>query len=154
MNALLKRALAPLCIPLSALSLMACGTTVSTAAFQGEEREAAQALSTLQTDATAGDQKKICKSDLAAALVASLAAGERRSGSAAASDLAGCEQAIKNQLTEVDRFELSVQAVTLGSAAGHPTATARVKSLYSGKTRRGTVQLVKEGKTWKVAALG
>jgi hypothetical protein len=44
--------------------------------------------------------------------------------------------------------------VQLGGTSAARTATARVKSVYSGKKRTSTVSLVKESGKWKVAALG
>ena len=154
MNVSLKRPSALLCVALCALGLTACGTTVSTSSFQGEDHEVAQVLSNLQADATAGDQHKICTSDLATAVVARLSAGGTKSGSAPASTVAGCEKAIKNQLAEVDRFDLTVQSVQVSAAGGQSTATARVTSIHEGKTRPGTVLLVKEAGKWKIKELG
>jgi hypothetical protein len=136
---LLRRATASLCVPLLAVGLAACGNTVSTAGFKGEEHAAAQTISNLQSDATAAEQKKICTSDLASAVVRSL--GGTKS----------CEQAIKNQLAEIDSLEVKVQSISLG--AGGATATARVKSTYGGKSAYRTVTLVKEGGKWKVSGL-
>jgi hypothetical protein len=154
MNVSLKRPGALLCIPLCALGLTACGTTVSTSSFQGEEREVAQTISNLQSDATAGDQAKICTRDLASAVVERLSGAQPTPGPVPASALAGCKRAIKNQLAEVDRFDLSVQSVQVSAAGARHTASARVKSIYAGKTRPSTVLLVKEGRTWKIERLG
>jgi len=154
MNVLLKRAPALPCVALCALGLAACGTTVSTSGFQGAEHEVAQVLSNLQADATAGDQHKICTSDLAQAVVARLGAAETKSGSAPASTVAGCERALKNQLPEVDRFDLTVKSVQVSAAGVPPTATAHVTSIRAGKTSPGTVLLVKEGGKWKIKELG
>jgi hypothetical protein len=123
-----------------ALGLAACGNTVSTTAFKGEEHEVAQTIANLQADATAGEQKKVCANDLAAAVV------QRLGGTA------GCEAAIKRQLAEIDNLELSVSSIKLDPAA--KSATATVKSTYAGKKRPGTLSLVKEGGKWKVATLG
>jgi hypothetical protein len=154
MAAPVKRAPALAGAALMALGFAACGSTVSTAGFKGEEREVAQAISNLQTDATAGDQQKICANDLASKVVARLAGATQVSGGkASAAVLAACKQAIKSQLTEVDRFDVTVQSVQMSSAAGQRTASARVKSTYGGKSRPGTVLLVKEGATWKIAGL-
>jgi hypothetical protein len=138
----LKRASAILSIPALAIGVGACGSTVATTAFKGEEHEVAQAISNLQADATAGDEQRLCADDLAGTVVASL---DRSPG--------GCKQAIKNQLGEIDSFETSIQAVHLGPQGPHPTATASVKSIYSGKTRSSTVSLVKESGRWKVSGL-
>lgn len=129
-----------LCLPPLALTLSACGSTVSTAGFKGEQHEVAQTISNLQADATAGEQKKICVDDLAAAVIAKLGGTK------------GCEEAIKKQLAEIDKLEVSVQSVKL--ASGGTSATAAVRSIYEGKTRPGSVSLVKEAGKWKISALG
>jgi copper chaperone CopZ len=135
-----KPAVAMLCL-LSA-GLGACGSTVSTGSFKGEAHEVAKAIANLQTDATARDEKKVCENDLASAVV-------KRLNSATG----GCERAIKSQLAEVDGFEVSVQSIQLGASAT-PTATAHVKSIYQGKTRSGTLSLVKEAGKWKISRIG
>jgi hypothetical protein len=128
--------------PLLAVVLAACGSSVTTSTFKGEEHEVAQAISNLQADASAGDQQKLCKEDLASPIVAVL---NRARG--------GCNQALKNQLAEIDNFEVTIQAVHLTAAGAHPTATASVKSINAGKTRPSTVTLVKEAGRWKVSGL-
>ncbi len=129
-----------LCLPLCAVAVAACGTTTSTASFKGEQHEVAQTVANLQSDATSAEEKKVCANDLAAAVVTRLG-GQK-----------GCEKAIKNQLAEVDTLEVSVQSVQI--ATGGTTATAHVKSTRSGKKKSGTVSLVKEGKDWKISAVG
>ena len=134
----MRRPLALLCLPASALALAACGTTtVSTSGFKGAQREVAQTISNLQADATAGEQGKICANDLDAALVARL--GGKK----------GCEAAIKSQLAQVDNLEASVESVAL--AANGRTATAQVKSIREGKSHPSTVALVLEGGKWKIS---
>jgi hypothetical protein len=138
-----KRAVALLCVPMLAVGLAGCASTVSTAGFKGEDHEVVQTISNLQADVTAADEKKICANDLASAVVArlSLARG-------------GCRQAIKSQLAEVDNFQVTVQSVLVSAAGARRTASAHVKSVYSGKTRPGTVSLVKEGGKWKISGVG
>ncbi|HXN36466.1 MAG TPA: hypothetical protein VN892_00345 [Solirubrobacteraceae bacterium] len=154
----MRRAIVLLCWSLVGVGLTACGAAVSTSAFKGEQHEVAQTVANLQTDATGGEEKKICTNDLASAVVARLGGASR------------CEAAIKSQLNQVDNLEVSVQSVTLGAAkpggagkrgaAGKPgapglaTASARVKSIHSGKHAESTVSLVKEGGKWKISALG
>ncbi len=132
-----RRVLAPLSVPLCAVALAACGSTVSTTGFKGEQRAVAQTISNLQADATAADAKKICANDVAGTLVRSLGG------------VKGCERAIKDQLAEVDNLEASIQSIDV--AAGAASATARVKSTYEGRSHAGTVTLVKEGKSWKIS---
>jgi hypothetical protein len=128
-----------LCAPLGAVALAACGSTVSTSSFAGAKHEVAQAISNLQADSTAAEQKKVCAEDLAAPIVDRLG-GQK-----------GCETAIKSQLAEVDSLEVSVQSIEI--APDGSTAVAHVKSEQSGKSKPGTVSLVKEGKSWKVSSV-
>jgi hypothetical protein len=134
-----RRVSGALCIGLLVLGLAACGNSVSTSGFKGEQHAVAEAVSNLQSHATAGEQKKICEEDLAGAVV------NRLGG------IKGCERAIKNQVAEIDSLEVKVQAITLG--AGGKTATARVKSTYAGKSAERTVSLVKEAGKWKVSGV-
>src|SRR3981081_52465 len=87
-----RAVLAVACAALPALSLAACGKTVSTGAFKGEQREVAQAIANLQSDVTAGDAQKICSNDLAGARVARLNAAP-----------GGCQRVVKDQLAREDR---------------------------------------------------
>lgn len=136
----MPRSLVLICMPLSALALSACASTVSTASFKGQQHEVAQTISNLQADGTAGEQKKICADDLAGAVVSRLGGTK------------GCEEAIKKQLAEIDSLEVSVQSVKLASTG--TSATAAVRSIYEGKTRPSTISLVKEAGKWKIAGLG
>ena len=149
MNVSLKRAPALLGAASVALGLAACGSTVSTAGFQGEEHKVAQALSSFQSDATAGDAHKICTSDLAKTVVARLNATELKSGSTTASTVAGCERAIKNQLIQVDNLEAKIEAVKVAPGGG--SASATVKSIRYGKSTLESVSLLREGASWKIS---
>ncbi len=124
---------------LAALTMTACGTsTVSTGNFSGEAKAVAQRISNFQSDATALNEQKLCQNDLATVVLVRLRAAGGK-----------CESALKTQLGEVDVFELKVQSIAVTGAK----ASARVTSTWSGKTRPSTLQLVREGKTWKIAAL-
>jgi hypothetical protein len=136
----MRRPLALICLPLSALALAACGSTVSTAGFKGAQHEVAQTIANFQAAATAAEERKICTEDLAAPLVARLGGAKR------------CEAAIKSQLTEVDSLEATVESVKLG--AGGKTATAQVKSVHEGKKATTPLVLVDEGGKWKISGLG
>ena len=135
----MRRAFALPCLLLSTLALTACGTSVSTAGFKGEQHEVAQTISNLQADATAAEQSKICADDLAASVVRKLGGTK------------GCEATIKSQLAQVDSLEVSVKSVQVATDAS--TATAQVKSIHEGKSRASAVSLVKEGGKWKVSGL-
>jgi hypothetical protein len=117
---------------------MACGETTSTSKFTGESHNVAQALSDFQSHATARDQKKLCESDLAATVTTSLKSA------------GGCQAVLKKQLVQLDALNLTIESVSVNGA----TATAKVKSTYSGKSRVTTVALVKEGSRWKISSTG
>lgn len=121
-----------------ALALASCGGTVSTSGFKGPARGVAQTVADLQADVTAGEQKKVCANDLAAALVARLGGAK------------SCESAVKTQLGQVDNTELKIESIAVAGT----TATARAQSTYSGRKRSSTLRLVKEGGRWKVSGLG
>ena len=142
MRPTLKRLLALICALCLATGLAACSKTLSISAFKGEEHAVAQTISNLQADVTAGNEQKICTNDLAAPVAARLNSAP-----------GGCKQAIKNQLTELDNFEVAVQSVHLATAGAQPTATAHVTSIRAGKTKASTLALVKEGGKWKISSL-
>ncbi len=137
MTVLPKRAAALICAPALALGLSACAATVSTSGLKGEAKAAAETIKDLQSNVTAGEEKKICEDDLSSAVV------KRLAGSSG-----GCQEAIKKQLAEISAVELTVESVQVSGA----TATAKVKSIYSGKKAISTMTLVKEGKKWKISA--
>jgi hypothetical protein len=139
MPLLAKRVLALLCAPLLALGMSACAKTVSTSGLKGESKKAAETIKALQTDVTAGDEKKICKNDLASTVVSKLGSAK-----------GGCQQAVKDQLTEIDSFEITVDSIKVNG----DTAVAKVASKFSGKARPSTLSLVKESGKWKISALG
>jgi hypothetical protein len=122
-----------------AAALPGCGETVSTGSFKGESHNVAQAIADFQTNVTARDQKKLCQNNLAAAVTARLA---HAAGS--------CEAALKNQLLQIDATNLTIESI----AVHGNSATARVKSTYSGKNAIATLTLVKEGSHWKIAGTG
>jgi hypothetical protein len=122
---------------LLALGLGACGSTVSTSAFKGEAHAVAQRISDYQADVAAASEQKLCSEDLASAVRARL-------GTAG-----GCKQALKRQLGTVDDYEVTVEKVAVSGA----TATAIVKSTWSGKSRLTTFELVKQGGGWRISGL-
>jgi Protein of unknown function (DUF3828) len=142
MTASPKRALTFACCSALVLGVGACASKTSTAAFQGEQHAVAQTIANLQTDATAGEQKKICTRDLASSLVSRLNAAP-----------GGCALAVKEQLAEIDNLEVTVESVQVRTTSAAATATARVRSTYGGKHRHSTVSLRKEAGSWKIAGV-
>lgn len=125
-------------MPLLAVGLGACASTTSTSSFKGEQHAVAQAVSNLQSHATALEAKKICGEDLAATNVARLNAAT-----------GGCKQAIETQLKEIDSFETTVESIKISG----DRATAQVKSIDSGKNAIATLTLVKEGGKWRISGV-
>jgi hypothetical protein len=118
------------------VGLSACGEVVSTGKFSGENKAVAQTISNFQSDVSTAKESNICQKDLASALKIRLSTAR-----------GGCQQAIKNQLGQVDTFTLTIEAVAVNGAA----ATATVQSTYSGKNATSTLTLVKEGGQWKIS---
>lgn len=139
MRPLPTRVTALLCAPLLALGLSACAQTVSTSGLKGEAKAVAETVKDLQSNATAGESKKICQKDLASAVVTRLAGAS-----------GGCQEAIKKQLAEILSVELTVESVQVSGTS----ATAHVKSVYSGKKKISTIALVKEDGKWKISSFG
>ena len=127
-----------LCLPLLVASIAACGTTVSTSSYKGEQQKVAQAVSNLQSHATELEAKKICSEDLAAANIARLNTSP-----------GGCKKALEIQLKQIDNFEASVESVQISG----DTATAKVKVTNSGKKAVEALRLVREGGEWKVSGI-
>lgn len=135
-----RHAIAALCAPVLAMGVAACGNTVSTGSFKGEQQQVAQAVANLQSHATALEAKKICEDDLARVRVKQLNAAP-----------GGCKAAIESQVKQIDNYATTVEAVAIG--AGAKTATAKVKSVYAGKKGTQTLTLIKEGGSWKISGL-
>ncbi len=131
----MRRLLSIASVPLCAVAVSACATTTSTSSFKGAQHAVAQRVADLQSDETAGEQKKICANDLAAPVVNRLG-GQK-----------GCEAAVEDQV--VDNTEAVVESVQVNGTS----ATAKVKSTFGGKKRIATVAFQKEGSLWKISAL-
>ncbi|HTR72939.1 MAG TPA: nuclear transport factor 2 family protein [Solirubrobacteraceae bacterium] len=133
-----RRAIAALCAPVLATGVAACGNTVSTSSFKGEQQKVAQAVANLQSNAVALEAKKICGEDLSKARVAQLSKSP-----------GGCKKAIEQQVKQIDNYDTTVEAVAIVGK----TATAKVKSDYAGKKAIQTLTLVKEGGNWRVSGV-
>jgi len=129
-----------MCSSALTLGLAACGSAVSTSSFPGAEHEVAQTIANLQSNATAGEEKKVCANDIASSVLARLGGAK------------ACEAAIKNQLAEVDNLEVKVQSIQL-PPGGKGVARAQVTSIRSGKTQANTVSLVKEDGKWRISGV-
>jgi hypothetical protein len=132
-----KQIASGLCALALSAGFAACGETASTSGFKGESHNVAQTVSNFQSDASAGNQKKLCENDLAATLTTRFRGAGR------------CEAALKEQLHEIDALSLTIESIAVNGAR----ATAHVKSTYSGKSRISTLTLVKEGSHWRTSGV-
>ena len=113
----------------------------SSGKFKGEEKLVANAIEDLQSAGKKRDGDRICRELLAANVVRAI----RQAGAKS------CAARIEDSLDDADVFELTVKSVTVKGT----TATATVTSDDGNeKDRVDTMTLAKEGKRWKVAALG
>ena len=119
-------------------ALSSCGETAATNSFQGEEHEVAARISNFQKHVTEASQKKICQEDLAASLTRRIETSGK-----------GCEEALKEQLKDVEDLTLTVQDVTVNGK----NATATVRSIRNGIAKPSTLALVKEGQAWRISGL-
>lgn len=129
---------AALAAALCMLALAGCGTSTTSAGFSGEKHAVAQAVANLQSASQSGEYSKICTEYVAAAVISRL--GGKK----------GCEEAFKHQLALVDNLEVTIESVSIASDGR--SASASVRSTHSGKIRTERVELVKEGRDWRVSA--
>jgi len=131
---MLARALAT---PLCALLLAACGAAEESSVdeFSGPEREVAQLIADLGSAAGEGDAAQICSAVLSTRFADSLKAGSR-----------SCSLELEDALADADELTLDTQDVTVTGTR----ATARV---VDGQGRARTVELVRQGTDWRIAAL-
>ena len=119
-----------------------CGTASedSSKDFKGEQAAVASAVEDLQEAGRDGDAGKICSKLLTKDVVARIKAAGARS----------CEKTLDDSLDDADTYELTVKKVAIDGNR----ATAVVKSEAGDEDRSDTLELVKEGGRWKLAAIG
>lgn len=120
---------------LPSVVLGACGSAVTTSGFKGEAHAVAQRISDLQSDISAASEQNICEKDFSRAARARLSTAGNT-----------CKAALKRQLGSIDDYELTIEKIAVSAT----TATAQVRSTWSGKLRNSTLKLVKEGGAWRV----
>lgn len=130
--------MAPVAAVCVALGVSACGEASSTGSYKGESQKVAQTITNLQSDLTGLDASKVCGRDLAQSVVKKLQ-----------SDGSACKKALESQLREIDTYSLTVESISVHDA----TATAKVRSTWSGKEKIHELSFVKEGGRWKVSGL-
>ncbi len=119
-----------------------CSLTKQTTTTPKNENPEATAIGTVisnfASDASSGNERKICNSVISTALKQAL----NRHG--------GCDSDVTDQIETINNFGLTI---TKYSVTGD-SAIALVKSPYSGKTRVMTVHLVKQAKGgWRLSGI-
>lgn len=127
----------PLALVLMGAALVACGATEEDPvdAFSGEERRVAEVVQELGVAAQDTDAAQICSDVLTTQLADRLKAGTRT-----------CTQEVEDALGDADEFTLTPEEVVVNGTS----ATARVED-SDGRVR--TVDLVRQGADWRVAAI-
>ena len=130
-------------LPLALVAAVAgCGPQpATTSKFKGDEKDVAQKIEDLQSDAQGRKPSAICSDVLSQALADKVKA-------AGGSDCAG---EIEKLTRDADDFELTVTDVSVNGN----TATATVKARRGGKKNATTTySLVKENGDWRLNDLG
>jgi hypothetical protein len=138
-----RRGLLAAALVVPALALGACGQTQqksSVGDFKGDERAVAQAVEDLQSAGQSHDGNKICEQLLARELVRTI---EQASGG-------NCRKVVDDALQDADAFGLTVQKVAISGT----TATVTVRSDAGKQKRTDQLSMVRDGRNWKVSALG
>lgn len=125
---------------LAALALAACGGAANDSAqeFEGADQEVARAVEDLEEAGQEDEPRRICQALLAREVVDRIEqAGD-----------GDCVEAVQRALDQTDSFSLTVESVRVQG----DRATARVETGVDQK-KLETIQLVREGGGWRVAAL-
>jgi hypothetical protein len=125
-----------------ALGLGACtqADKNSSTNFKGDQKAVAAAVEDLSEAGRKGDSNRICEQLLARDLVRTIEQ---------ASD-GRCAKVVDEALQDADAFDMSVEKVDVSGT----TATATVKSETGKNDRTDQLRLVRDGRNWKIAALG
>ena len=123
-----------------ALVLSACGATPRDSAkdFSGAKRSVAVAVEDLEDAARKDEPGRLCTTLLTDGLLAAL----KKQGT-------NCVAATKEAFKDADSLDLTVDDVSISG----DTATAKVTSGTGSKKKTDTLELERDGTTWKVSAL-
>jgi hypothetical protein len=129
-------------LPIALVAALAgCGPQPTSAnGFKGTEKDVAQVIEDLQSDAQSRKQSAICNDVLSRALADKL--------KSAGSDCAGEMEKVTG---DADDFELKVTGVTVTGDTAKATVTARRGTNKNAST---TYSLVREGGAWRLSDLG
>jgi hypothetical protein len=123
-----------------ALVLSACGAAPRDSAkdFSGAKRGVASTVEDLESAARKDEPGRLCTTLLTDGLLAAL----KKQGT-------NCLTATKEAFKDADSLDLTVDEVTISGN----TATAKVTSGTGSKKKTDTLELERDGATWKVSAL-
>jgi hypothetical protein len=128
-----------LLLPVLAVALAGCGTTSSATNFAGAEQSVAEQVEELQAASESRDGERACAEIFSSALRAAMRA-----------DGSSCAEQVDEAMKDADDSELDVRAVTVQGER----ATAEVTARVDGADRRRTLELVREGNSWRIDSLG
>jgi hypothetical protein len=131
------RSLAALC--LLALAVAGCGTAPRDSAqdFKGEQRAVAAVVERLEAAARDDKPDVVCTQLLSSKLLAAL----RAQGT-------NCRTGVGESFRDADSFDITVKDVVIRGT--HATATVRYRRGSEDQT--ATLELDREGRTWKISA--
>lgn len=122
------------------IAITGCGAAATDSAkeFKGEQQKVAATVEGLEAAARADEAGKVCETLLSGALLATL----KKQGT-------NCATAVGDAFDDADTFDLSVDAVNISGEK----ATAKVTSGSGSSKKTDTLDLVRDGQTWKIASL-
>ncbi len=128
---------------LAATLIAGCGASTSNNAgdFEGDQKAVAQVIDDLEkaSKGASPDTKEICNTIFAKAVADKLRQGSQ-----------DCQDAVKRQLKDASDSDISVKKVDI---TGN-NAVATVVATVNGNDATQTLNLVRDGQTWRVASLG
>jgi len=132
------RTFAKLC--LVALLVSGCGGGASDSAteFKGEEQKVAAPVEALEKAARAGETRTVCTKLLTDRLLSQL----KEQGT-------NCTTAVKEAFKDADSLDLTVDDITING----DKATAKVVSGSGSDEKTDTLELARDGTTWKIDLL-
>jgi hypothetical protein len=141
-----RRVALPLLLVPALLALSGCGATNNSNDYKGAQKDVAQAIDDLGSNARKVDASAICDDLLTTQLKAKLAALAKRSGRGS-----DCADQLKDSLRDADAFDMDVKRIGIASGGKSANVVVKVKT-SADKDPVGTLQLVDE-RGWRLSQL-
>jgi hypothetical protein len=116
-----------------------CGSTSSATNFAGAERSVAEQVEELEAASESRDGERACSEIFSSALRTAMRA-----------DGSSCAVQVEEAMRDADDSALEVRDVTVQG----DRATAEVTARVGDAERRRTLELVREGNSWRIDSLG